>query len=171
MISTTRYRKDPKVKPTRRAVPALKRQISGSKGGQATRNAQRRAQALREARSVPNLNRQRQSLRHSQRFGPPLQITPVHFQPNGPLRVQHFANMPPTPPSPYFVGGDCTVARMPRSAPLTPPHAHMFDQQPKPAMPDTMFSSMGFTAPDFVTRPADFPLDTPSLGTEASFMS
>lgn len=42
VISTTRYRKDPKRKPERRAVPALNRQASGAKGGRATRDASRR---------------------------------------------------------------------------------------------------------------------------------
>lgn len=44
VISTTRYRKDPKRKPERRAVPALNRQASGAKGGRATRDASRMRQ-------------------------------------------------------------------------------------------------------------------------------
>lgn len=46
VISTTRYRKDPKRKPERRSSPALKRQISGAKGGQATRAASARRRAM-----------------------------------------------------------------------------------------------------------------------------
>ncbi|KAM0720239.1 hypothetical protein Q7P37_004375 [Cladosporium fusiforme] len=49
VISTTRYRKDPKRKPERRSAPAIKRQLSGAKGGQATRaaSAARRAMQAR----------------------------------------------------------------------------------------------------------------------------
>ena len=48
VISTTRYRKDPKRKPERRSSPALKRQISGAKGGQATRAASQHRRAMQQ---------------------------------------------------------------------------------------------------------------------------
>lgn len=52
VISTTRYRKDPKRKlDTRRAAPALNRQTSGAKGGRATRDATRARQRERERRA------------------------------------------------------------------------------------------------------------------------
>ncbi|KAK6438445.1 hypothetical protein LTR95_005361 [Oleoguttula sp. CCFEE 5521] len=46
VISTTRYRKHPKRKPERRSIPAPKRQQSGAKGGQATREASARRRAM-----------------------------------------------------------------------------------------------------------------------------
>lgn len=46
VISTTRYRKNPKRKPERKTSPALKRQISGAKGGQATRAASQHRRAV-----------------------------------------------------------------------------------------------------------------------------
>ncbi|TKA25460.1 hypothetical protein B0A50_06327 [Salinomyces thailandicus] len=87
VISTTRYRKDPKRKPERRASPALKRQLSGAKGGQATRNATRRQQALREARSHPNLFARHRHLHHSPDIH---NLSPVPFRSSHPNTPQPF---------------------------------------------------------------------------------
>ena len=170
VISTTRYRKDPKHKPMKRATPALKRQISGAKGGQATRNAQRRQQQLREARSHPNLSsRQRHNLRHPQPYSPgvssPLQFFGHHQAPQHPFM--------PTPPSPYFVDVDNDLSPMPRSAPLTPPRVHMmYDTQPKPMLSDFNFGHIDFTNGGIIGgEHDDFTPDTPSLASEASYMS
>ncbi|KAK3110276.1 hypothetical protein LTR53_015601 [Teratosphaeriaceae sp. CCFEE 6253] len=167
VISTTRYRKDPKHKPLKRATPALKRQISGAKGGQATRDAQRRQQQLREARSYPNLSaRQRHNLRQPPRHSPTM-MSPMpffgHHAPPHPFL--------PTPQSPYFDVEE-QISPMPRSAPLTPPRAQMlFDLHSKSIMTDFSFGHIDFTNGGIIGEHDDFTPDTPSLATEASYMS
>ncbi|KAK5110638.1 hypothetical protein LTR62_005678 [Meristemomyces frigidus] len=189
VISTTRYRKDPKHKPLKRSVPALKRQLSGAKGGQATRAAQRRQQQLREARSFPNMNSR---LRHQQHFPSPTSSMrhqgPNIFNPN-PLPMynhglpnvhSHYTSMLEAPTSPYFIGmDDPTMSPAPRSALLTPPqvqvlydlHGHKLSS---PAMTNFDFGHIDFTNGGMIGQePLQDPYtpDTPSLGTEASFMS
>ncbi|TKA75378.1 hypothetical protein B0A55_06014 [Friedmanniomyces simplex] len=173
VISTTRYRKDPKHKPLKRATPALKRQISGAKGGQATRNAQRRQQQLREGRSYPNLStRQRHNnLRQPQRPGPPM-MSPVPFYDNNAAPHHPFMPMYDHPHSPYFIDVDEQMSPMPRSAPLTPPRVQMlYDTQPKSMLSDFNFGHIDFTNGGIIGEHEDFTPDTPSLATEASYMS
>ncbi|KAK1072670.1 hypothetical protein LTR12_009459 [Friedmanniomyces endolithicus] len=172
VISTTRYRKDPKHKPLKRATPALKRQISGAKGGQATRNAQRRQQQLREARSYPNLStRQRHTdLRRPHRPGPPI-MPPTSFYDNHPF-PHPFMPLYDHPPSPYFLDIDDQISR---SAPLTPPRVQMlYDTQPKSMLSEFNFGHIDFTNGGIIGGGGEheyFAPDTPSLGTEASYMS
>ncbi|KAK3676662.1 hypothetical protein LTR78_003437 [Recurvomyces mirabilis] len=178
VISTTRYRKDPKHKPLKRAVPALKRQLSGAKGGQATRAAQRRQQQLREARSYPNLNsRQRQGQQQDMRY-PLRQPGPNLFTPgmiyNGntaiPFHQPPYATMIEQPSSPYFIGMDDTMSPAPRSAPLTPPQMlAMYDTQPKSSISDPNFEHIDFTNGGMIAYQDEFEPDTPSLGTERSY--
>ncbi|KAK4953070.1 hypothetical protein LTR10_008775 [Elasticomyces elasticus] len=169
VISTTRYRKDPKHKPLKRATPALKRQISGAKGGQATRNAQRRQQQLREARSYPNLStRQRHNQRQLPMHGLPLMSALPYYDNHG---HPPFMQMQEQPRSPYFVDVEEAYSPMPRSAPLTPPRMHlMYDMQPKP-IGDFNFGHIDFTNGGIIGGHEDFTPDTPSLATEASYMS
>ena len=113
VISTTRYRKDPKRKPERRSSPALKRQISGSKGGQATRVASAHKRAM-QARALGTTNisgfeRHRRALRQQE----PTFLTPTSmpnsnrataspgWMPHGlPTYLPHSTSLPA---SPYFV--------------------------------------------------------------------
>ncbi|KAK4543348.1 hypothetical protein LTR36_005707 [Oleoguttula mirabilis] len=169
VISTTRYRKDPKRKPERRSSPALKRQISGAKGGQATRNATRRQQALREARSFPSLSGRPRHLRHQRRHGPGF-LSPMSYHSHQASPQPHM--LPHNPPaSPYFLDIEETVP-MPMSAPQTPPQVQlMYDAQPKSALSDFNFGHINFTNGGLIGDHDDFVPDTPSLATEASFMS
>ena len=103
VISTTRYRKDPKRKPDRRSSPALKRQLSGAKGGQATRTASQHRRAM-QARS----NALHQSIGGAQRrqphpgfFGAPTSM-PGSSRPSP--QVGFMPRLaPPQPPSSYFL--------------------------------------------------------------------
>ncbi|KAI7160127.1 hypothetical protein KC349_g3735 [Hortaea werneckii] len=169
VISTTRYRKDPKRKPERRSSPALKRQISGAKGGQATRNATRRQQALREARSLPHLNARQRYLRTQRRHGPiqsPLPFYSYQGTPQPYMRTTH------SPESPYFIDAEEAVQPIPTSAPQTPPQMRMmYDTQPKAAISDFNFGHIDFSNGGLIGNHDDFAPDTPSLATEASYMS
>jgi hypothetical protein len=76
------------------------------------------------------------------------------------------------PASPYFFEMGNTVSPTPRSAPLTPPQLHvMYDAAPKPPMPEFNFGHMDFSNNALVGHEENFTPDTPSLATEASFMS
>ena len=168
VISTTRYRKDPKRKPERRSSPALKRQISGAKGGQATRNATRRQQALREAKSFATTSafqRHQRSYRDQGLglFAP----TPIHSSHASPQPgMMHMT----APSSPYFLNVDDS-SLTPMSGLPTPPQVQlMYDMQPKPVLADFDFSAVDFTS-GFVAEHDHFGPDTPSLSTEASFTS
>jgi hypothetical protein len=171
VISTTRYRKETKHKTPRRAVPALKRQLSGAKGGQATRNAQRRQQMLREARSVPNMharNRAGHGLMHY--HSPNVYNSHAGYTTNH--QQQHFMPVPEQPASPYFFETGDTILPTPQSAPLTPPQMHvMYEAAAKPAMPGFNFGHVDFIANALVGHDDKYTPDTPSMGTEASFMS
>ncbi|EMC99522.1 hypothetical protein BAUCODRAFT_339570 [Baudoinia panamericana UAMH 10762] len=128
VISTTRYRLPSKLKSIRRGAPAIKRQISGAKGGQATRNTLRHQRALREARSFPSMHRQHQRqqcerppsrLCGAEMWAPPrFQQALPHVQP-GITAAPLFAPPPPPPSSPYFTIYDDYP--MSQSAPQTPP--------------------------------------------------
>lgn len=148
VISTTRYRKDPKRKPERRSSPALKRQMSGAKGGQATRNATRRQQALREAQSfhtLPSKLRQASS-------------SYIHQQP---LESA----------SPYFLDLDENVTA-PMSNPNTPAQVQlMFESQPKIGLSNLNLGSIDFANGGLIGSHDSFSPDTPSLATEASYIS
>ena len=171
VISTTRYRKDPKRKSERRGLPALKRQISGAKGGQATRNATRRQQALQQARSHPNVSAFPTHRRQHKRQGPPFFTpTPVHSMPPSP---QPGMMMPKPPSSPYFIDYEQGVGRPATlSAPQTPPDLHMMYGAPaKSALNDFEFSHIDFLNGGFIGNHDDFAPETPSLATEASFAS
>lgn len=85
-------------------------------------------------------------------------------------------SLPPNPPaSPYFLDIDETTAAaapMPMSAPQTPPQVQlMYDAQPKSALSDFNFGHIDFTNEGLIGDHDDFAPDTPSLATEASFMS
>lgn len=61
---------------------------------------------------------------------------------------------------------------MPMSAPQTPPQVQlMYDAQPKSALSDFNFGHIDFTNGGLIGNHDDFAPDTPSLATEASFMS
>ncbi|KAF2773352.1 hypothetical protein EJ03DRAFT_371279 [Teratosphaeria nubilosa] len=181
VISTTRYRKDPKRKSDRRGSPALKRQISGAKGGQATRNATRRQQALREMRSFPTLANRHNQLRRNHHLPGRRHETPPHGWLGGmPIYSHHpspqyMATAPQPPPSPYFLEMEDSAAHptsMPMSAPHTPPQMQlMYDSQPKCGIQDFGLGHLDFGNGNVVREHDEFGPETPSLATEASFMS
>lgn len=117
VISTTRYRKDPKRKPERRSSPALKRQISGAKGGQATRaaSAHRRAMQARTsgAQHYGGIERHHRGMRKQEAayFPPTSMPTSSHpaTSPQQPMWMPNSMAPPPIPhhvlqpPSPYFL--------------------------------------------------------------------
>ncbi|CAK3748725.1 Fork-head transcriptional regulator 2 [Lecanosticta acicola] len=182
VISTTRYRKDPKRKPERRAVPALSRQTSGAKGGRATRDATRfrQQQQHRATYGYPPTHRFRRMDRpqYSPYMSRSAEASP---QPN---------MIPPTPASSPFYMDDPANMPLPSSAPQTPPgHFHPVASTPPPA-----FHLMDSKPPapyhaNFELLPLDYPQQTifgdhdpemsqhdpntptPSLMTEASFMT
>ncbi|KAK4504499.1 hypothetical protein PRZ48_005415 [Zasmidium cellare] len=153
VISTTRYRKDPKRKPdTRRSTPALNRQTSGAKGGRATRDATRARQRERDRRA---------------RFEGWRSASPP-------------ASGVVTPTSPYFgmqmgVGG--AYEMLPTSAPQTPPEWEHPFHQAKPQHPfDVQGGAFEFLPLDmgqggglFGNSDAEMQTPTPSLVTEGSW--
>ncbi|WPH01674.1 Hypothetical protein R9X50_00452500 [Acrodontium crateriforme] len=175
VISTTRYRKDPKRKTDRRGTPAVKRQISGAKGGQATRNATRRQQqALHQARSYPSMSNQHYEQRPilRQYDSPYFSPTPFQFQHNSPQPVFMTQQQPA---SPYFVHFEERSSMPPSSDPGQSPQLFQssFETQMKPIPVFTEFQNgyidfmnCGFPGSQDVMAP-----DTPSLATEASFMT
>ena len=77
-----------------------------------------------------------------------------------------------TAASPYFIDVDEAVPQMPMSAPQTPPQMQMmYDAQPKSALSDFNFSHIDFTNGGLIGDHDVFTPDTPSLATEASYMS
>ena len=199
VISTTRYRKDPKRKPERRSSPALKRQISGAKGGQATRAASAHKRAM-QARALGTTNisgfeRHRRALRQQE----PVFLTPTSMPnsnrataspqsgwiPHGlPSHLPHTTSLPA---SPYFVQSvenDSFPMGPPQSMsnPHTPPEIHIGYSAPPKASPTTTFDSpsRGFlnefelayhdqAMGSLFGNHDDFGPNTPSLGTEMSF--
>lgn len=137
VISTTRYRKDPKRKSDRRsATPALNRQASGARGGRATRDATRLRQQHRNG-GLPANNR----FRRSERNHNTSQFSPYSMHSNSPS-----PGMPPTSPhgpSPYFVDLDVdepSAYPLPLSAGQTPPpHGlMMYNDQFKPVVQQSL---------------------------------
>jgi len=166
VISTTRYRKDPKRKPERRSFPALKRQISGAKGGQATRNATRRQQALREVRSFPKLSSRSRQLHRQRRQDPEHMGDQPYHVTNSYIQQAAFEST-----SPYFLDMDENMPT-PMSNPSTPAQVQlMFEAQPKVALSNLNFGPIDFTNGALIGIHDSFSPDTPSLATEASYMS
>ncbi|GAB7329423.1 hypothetical protein MBLNU13_g01212t1 [Cladosporium sp. NU13] len=199
VISTTRYRKDPKRKPERRSSPALKRQISGAKGGQATRAASAHKRAM-QARALGRTNisgfeRHRRALRQQE----PVFLTPTSmpnsnrataspasgWMPHGlPSHLPHSTSLPA---SPYFVQSveNDSFGMGPAQSmlnPHTPPEIHIGFSAPPKASPATTFDSpsKGFlnefelayhdqAMSTLFPNHDDFGPNTPSLGTEMSF--
>lgn len=199
VISTTRYRKDPKRRPERRAVPALNRQVSGAKGGRATRDASRlRQQQAQQQRyhGHPLHHRSRRSDRHH-RNGPAYSPYGVRSAPHSPVGQPHF--MPPMstpqppshPPSPYF--NIVEDSQIPFGDDLTPTGFALPGQQPPPLPENSIYPfDDSNTKPSSLTSFEMLPLDltqaplfgdldpelgfdpntpTPSLMTEESFMA
>lgn len=199
VISTTRFRKDPKRKTVRCSSPALKRQISGAKGGQATRaaSAHRRAMQAR-ALGTSNLNgfeRHRRTLRQQE----PIFHTPTSmpnsnrasaspqsgWMPHG--LPSHLPHNNSQPASPYFVQSvenEQFTMGPPQSIsnPHTPPEIHVGFAAPSKPSPTSAFGSpsKGFlnefelayhdqAMGNLFGNHDDFGPNTPSLGTELSF--
>lgn len=166
VISTTRYRKDPKRKPERRSSPALKRQMSGAKGGQATRNATRRQQALREAQSFHTLP-SKLRLVHRQRRQESEYIGGLPYQASS----SYIHQQPLESASPYFLDLDENVTA-PMSNPNTPAQVQlMFESQPKIGLSNLNLGSIDFANGGLIGSHDSFSPDTPSLATEASYIS
>lgn len=170
VISTTRYRKDPKRKPKKRSTPAAKRQISGKKGGQATRAASRRQKALRGVGSFPNLDATRGH--HGYQTGPfSGYYTPTSMHSALPSPQEAMFH-PPAPPSPYCFDFDDQAAAMPFPSPQTPSQMQlMYGGNMKPAVQDFEFGHIDLTQGGLFGNHDHMAPDTPSLATEASFVS
>lgn len=118
VISTTRFRKDPKRKPERRSSPALKRQISGAKGGQATRAASAAKRALQaralESQNLSAIERHRRDIRRNDS---------AFFAPTSKPKYERAAT---SSPQPYWVA---------HGMPHAPPPALMFQHLSQPHSP------------------------------------
>ncbi|CZT22227.1 uncharacterized protein RCC_08096 [Ramularia collo-cygni] len=141
VISTTRYRKDPKRKSDRRSTtPALNRQASGARGGRATRDATRLRQQHRNGGSTA-LNRFRRSERsHISRFSPYSSSPSPGMPPSSPLAS-----------SPYFLeldGDDPSAYSLPLSN----------CQTPAPQVPMPMYSEQKPTLQNLDYLPVE-PMD------------
>nr|OQO24071.1 hypothetical protein B0A51_09624 [Rachicladosporium sp. CCFEE 5018] len=99
VISTTRYRKNPKRKPERRSIPAPKRQQSGAKGGQATREASARRRAM-QARLQNRVLRGVTSMPSSSRPSPGPGMDFGMRQSPMPYYLLQHPLAPPAPPAP-----------------------------------------------------------------------
>ncbi|KXS95762.1 hypothetical protein AC578_1723 [Pseudocercospora eumusae] len=171
VISTTRYRKDPKRRPERRAVPALNRQVSGAKGGRATRDASRLRQQQQQQQQaqqqryhgLPLLHhRSRRSDRH--RHGPAYSPYGVRSAPHSPVGQPHFippmsTPQPPShPPSPYF--NIVEDNQIPFGDELTPTGFALPGQQPAPLPENSIYPfDDSNTKPSSVTSFEMLPLD------------
>ncbi|QIW99573.1 hypothetical protein AMS68_005091 [Peltaster fructicola] len=115
VISTTRYRRDPKRKPERRGLPAPKRQMSGAKGGAATRAAVHHKR-LQEARARLSRPMNTNAHRHYTTTPESNSASPAHMM--APYPVGH-------PPGPYFINGPTSPTTNEQSpfslSPCTPP--------------------------------------------------
>ena len=77
-----------------------------------------------------------------------------------------------SPESPYFIDAEEAAQPMPTSAPQTPPQMRMmYDTQSKAAISDFNFGHIDFSNGGLIGNHDDFAPDTPSLATEASYMS
>lgn len=168
IISTTRYRKDPKHKAVFLSSPILKRQVSGTRGGQVVKNATRRQQTLRAAGPVPPLSVGHVHLNSERKFdldflgGPP---TPLYARPQ-----QHMQS-PLSPLNPYLLDHD-NGHTIPISTTHTPQQLqNTYDVQSKETLSNFNSGNIGFANGGVFGNHDDFAPDTPSLATEASFIS
>lgn len=124
VISTTRYRKESKRKSERRSSPALKRQISGAKGGQATRAAAHHRRLV-QAR----LNSMQRSARN-QRTGP--QMSPFPGSPTSAGSCRPSASPSPAffPVQPPRMGLPHNPTSAPSSHPPSPCFIPSVDNEP-----------------------------------------
>ncbi|KAI5359588.1 putative Fork head domain, winged helix-like DNA-binding domain superfamily [Septoria linicola] len=140
VISTTRYRKDPKRKPERRAIPALNRQASGAKGGRATRDASRMRQQHQRLHGTHTSRHLRRADRHHHMASP--QYSPYSTQ--------------STPHSPHIPFIPYPAHTIPMSAPTSQPASPYFNiHRPED---DELTTPMGFHLPGYhQATPEDFP--------------
>ena len=167
VISTTRYRKDPKRKSTRRGAPSVKRQYSGARGGQATRAATRRNRDLEQTRSAHHFP----AIGHSHMRGLDAGFMTPHSMCASPSPHPNTSPLHAST-SPYFraLEHESPMPQQALSNSHTPPQLQLFyDHSTKP-----LLSAFEFPRTDYAngrlfgdgddgTRP-----ETPSLVTEAS---
>ncbi|KAK3705897.1 hypothetical protein LTR37_013050 [Vermiconidia calcicola] len=169
VISTTRYRKDPKRKHERKGLPALKRQISGARGGQATRAATRRIKEMHQARSSPYTSAAEHHRRHRHRGGYDSGfISPMSVHSPQPNMLSS------GPASPYFFPLEEEYPMQQPSNLHTPPQLQLrYDAPPpKPALEKFELQHIDFHNGGGLFGDTDnMPPETPSLATDASFMS
>lgn len=169
VISTTRYRKDPKRKPERRGHPAPKRQISGARGGQATRAAIRRNHGMHHVQPTPYLSLPDHHVRSRYiRHEPTMSPHSPHFVGHSPQLLM----TPLSPASPYHLGieEDTILPTLPGTTP--PQVAFSYGEDFKPATPN--FGLPAHDLPNaylFFRNQDEVVPGTPSMGTEASFMT
>lgn len=159
MISTTRYRKDPKRKPERRGTPALNRQASGARGGRATRDATRfRHQQRRAWNSLQSGDGHRriEQSRHGAPYSP--------YSYNSAETSPHAGFAPATPAtSPAYPHDLPHVHTQPLFNPQTPPDHQAFPS----TSPSGLYLSYGETAEPKAAPLATFdflPLDYGQAG-------
>lgn len=196
VISTTRYRKDPKRKPERKSPPALKRQKSGAKGGQATRAAsvRKRLEKARNAGShLPNGSnpfpqgpRRQEVPSFTPSFAP--NSVPGSYLPTTaphqvwqPVSMQHTFLPPPSPSYclPATETGEFCCLPPPLSTPNTPDEILVGFPAPQKSLasPSAAFGSLtefelGYHDQALGTLFGNhdgFEPNTPSLATEMSF--
>lgn len=170
VISTTRYRRDPKRKPERRGLPALKRQISGAKGGAATRAASH-AKRLREAHAR-SMRMMPLADRHAGYCNGP----EANYLSPAPMRpAQHSPRAQLSSPSPYFINSmdaSPVVGRPPFSDPHTPPQLHLGHDAPeKGILNEFELQHIDYSNGGLFGNVDDNHPYTPSLITEASFFT
>ena len=152
-------------------MPALKRQLSGARGGQATRAASRRNRELHQARSAPYPAASGRHYRHERGldsgFASPLS---VHSE-----RASPMSNMLPTsePASPFsFFRQDPEYHFGLPPNPHTPPQLQLrYDTPAKPALEKFELQHIDYSNGNLFGDYDDFVSATPSLATEASCMS
>ena len=181
VISTTRYRKDPKRKPEHRGHPAPKRQLSGAKGGQATRAATRRNREMHHMRSTPypstfDRPRHHQS-RHNSGFVRPHSMQPAIPTPQSTSNFHSQASPLFLPSCSLFIPGLDSGSPHLASSPL-----EMRIESPPQVPLSYVPSSKSMRAPvspfdlqhiDYSHGPmiGDNDPETPSLATETDYMT
>ena len=171
IISTTRYRREPKRRHDRKGAPAApNRQQSGAKGGQVTRAKTRRNREMHQATSVPHSSPYDHRLHQHQRHDSPYASSFYHSNASSPT-----SGMMPMPDSasPFFFRQDHVGAfgQLPCNA-ATPPQL---------LLPCDMSAEHGFGKSEFQYLPHDelianhdadhFADETPSLTTDTPIMS
>nr|POE68813.1 forkhead box protein o4 [Quercus suber] len=146
--STTRYRKTPKQNKTRKGVPAIKRQQSGAKGGQATKRATRARLARQRLEDEQRLREQQQPWQpYQQQSGRSPSIIQSHgpVQPYSSQGADFHAATPQQQPDTFPSNFGMTSS--PIQLQQTPPYMPLFDS------PDQVHVSPALGLPNLSQSP------------------